>query len=372
MDIFKVGVVGGGAMGSGLAALIARKGVPVVVKEILPELAEQAQERIYGKFKGWCDRGKISESQLNQFRAMVSVTYRWEDCKDVDLLIEAVSEKMDVKKKVFSDADKFLPPHVVFASNTSALSISEMAESVSDARKPQVVGLHFFNPPTQMPLVELIATAKASKEVLDAVADFAANTLGKTVVRVKECPGFLVNRLLMPYLNEATVLLMETKLTPEQIDAEAKNFGWPMGPFTLLDMLGLDVAAEVADILQRGYGERAKFSPILRKLVDLKRFGVKSGAGFYGDDVPSVIDIILENYPDSRSKDVSAADGFRRMMAGLVNEAVLALEEGVASAEDIELGCLYGIGFPLAREGPLHWAQKNGLLAKPIFGDSGW
>ncbi len=188
MDIFKVGVVGGGAMGSGLAALIARKGVPVTVKEASPEFAEQARQRIYGKFEGWHKKGKISESQLNQYRAMVAVTDNWDDCKDVDLLIDAVPEKMELKKLVFAEADKFLPPHAVFASNTSALSISEMADRVSDSRKSRVVGLHFFNPPTQMPLVELIAISTAGKGALDAVADFAVGTLGKTVVRVKECP----------------------------------------------------------------------------------------------------------------------------------------------------------------------------------------
>lgn len=357
MAIYKVGVVGGGMMGRGIAQLVAYTGgLPVVVKELNKELAEQSNAKIQKTLDDLAQRGK---SKAEMAKNLITVTDDWIDFHDVDLVIEAVVENMEVKQKVFGEAFLWLHDNTIMVSNTSALSISKMAEAVTPYCRDRIAGLHFFNPPHQLKLVELIRANQTSDQTLSILEDFAINTIGRTVVKVKECPGFLVNRLLMPYLNEAAVLLMETNLTPEEIDNEAQEFGWPMGPFMLMDMLGIDVAAEVAKSLHQGYGERAKPSPLLNKLVELKRFGNKTGAGFYGE--PSVVEIIEKNFPYSRQGKLEASEGFFIMTLGLMNEAFLCLEEGVASAEDIETTCLYGIGFPASYQGPLHCAEKDGL-----------
>lgn len=358
MPIYKVGVVGGGVMGRGIAQLVAYSGkLPVVVKEANQELADKSREQIQKSLDNLVKRGKPAAAMAKD---LITVTADWQGAfSDVDLLIEAVVENLAVKQQVFAEASLWLPDHALLASNTSALPLSKMMEKVTPDRHSRFAGLHFFNPPHQLKLVELVKTEKTSEETLAELEDFSKNTIGRTVVKVKECPGFLVNRLLMPYLNEAAMLLMNSDVPPEAIDEEAQEFGWPMGPFLLLDMLGIDVAAEVAKALYEGYGERAKPAPILEKLVELKRFGNKSGAGFYGD--PPMTKIMADHFPFRAIRNLSAKQGLQIMMYGMVNEAFLCLEEGVASAEDIETACLYGLGFPFSYKGPLHWAEKEGL-----------
>ena len=240
-----------------------------------------------------------------------------------------------------------------------------MANAVQEQRKSNIVGAHFFNPPITMPLVEIISGKTTSIETADALEDFTKNSLGKIPIRIKECPGFLANRLLLPYLNEATLLLSETTLTVEEIDRVAQNFGWPMGPFTLLDYLGIDVGMEVAKILYDGYGERAKPAQLMQLLIEKKRYGQKAGAGFYVYDetkgFENTADIVSQNFQNRVTIDLQEA--FKRMLYGFVNEAFLCFEEGIASADDIETGCKYGLGFPMTLGGPLHWAENEGLVA---------
>lgn len=359
--IFKVAVIGGGAMGQGIALLVAQKGVPVVIKEMNPELAEKSQRKIIEKIDKAAERGKIMVDQAEMAKALISTTANYNEIMDADLVIEAVFENMEVKKKVFQEIDGILPAHVIFATNTSSLSITEMGSTTN--RKDKIIGLHFFNPPVTMPLVELIRSQETSAETLDIVEDFAKNSLGKVSIRIKECPGFLVNRMLLPYLNEATLLLSESNLTIEEIDNKAKEFGWPMGPFFLMDYLGVEVCAEVAKILYAGYGERAKPAPLMEVLVKLGRYGNKAGAGFYVVDetkgFENLTEVLRREFPNRQNLD--AEEAYRRMILGMVNEALLCIEEGIASAEDIETGCKYGIGFPFSIGGPLHWAESEGL-----------
>jgi 3-hydroxyacyl-CoA dehydrogenase/enoyl-CoA hydratase/3-hydroxybutyryl-CoA epimerase len=359
--IYKVAVIGGGAMGQGIAALVARQGIPVVIKEINDELAGKARAKVQHKFDAWVAKGKMLADQAEDKKMLVQCTCNYEDIADVDLVIEAVYESMEVKTKVFAELDQQLPGDVIFATNTSALSITEMAAATK--RRAKIAGVHFFNPPTAMALVEIISGEGSSKKTIDTLEDFARNSLGKVPIRVKECPGFLVNRLLMPYLNEASLLLSETDLTVEDIERQTNNFGWPMGPFTLLDFLGIDVAAEVARILEKGYGERLKAAPLMNILVKHGRHGQKSGAGFFVVDETQrhepLTAIINREFP--KREKLPAEQGFRRMMLGMINEAFICLGDRIASPEDIETGCKYGIGFPHALEGPLHWAQSQGL-----------
>lgn len=361
MEIYNVGIIGGGAMGAGIAQLIVRQNTPVVIREINDELAQKALNRVNSKLDEWVQKGKMTEDIAERRKMLITTTSKLEDLADCDLVIEAVFERMDVKKKVFAEIDKIAKPEAIFATNTSALSITEMASATN--RKDRFIGTHFFNPPTAMKLIELISGKDTSEETLLAVEDFSRSALQKTTIRVKECPGFLVNRLLMPYLNEATLLLQESKLGIGEIDEKVRAFGWPMGPFTLLDFLGIDVAAEVAKILYEGYGERAKAAELMNVVVELKRIGVKGGAGFYiyqpDKGFQELEEILKEKYPNRI--DLSLDEGLERMMLGMVNEAVISLEEGVSTASDIETGCLFGIGFPLSIGGPLHYADKLGL-----------
>lgn len=356
MAIYKVGVVGGGAMGSGIAQLVAFKGnLPVVVKELNSELAQASLAKIHRTLDKLASKGKPGAENCKN---LISVTDRWEDFQDVDLVIETVVENMEVKRKVFSEAISHIPNSAVMVSNTSALSIARIAEAVAVEARSRIAGLHFFNPPHQLKLVELIRAPETSETTLALLESFATSDLGRIVIKVKDCPGFLVNRLLAPYLNEAAWLLIETNLTAEEIDQTAQSV-WPMGPFTLMDLLGIDVCAEAAKAMRDGYGERMESAPLTAKLVELKRLGNKTGAGFYGDT--PIVEIVEKNFPYGRQTSLSAEEGFQKMMLALVNEAFLCLEEGIASADDIETGCREGLAFSPVIGGPLHWAESCGL-----------
>ena len=358
--IKKVAVIGGGTMGADLAALMLQKRKAVIVKEVNKELADKVKDRLNQRIESWKQKGRIGEMDAETMKLLLTVTDNFQDLQEEGLLvIEAVPEKIELKQQIFAELEQNLPKDAMLASNTSSLPITLLTELMQD--KNRLVGMHFFNPPTKMPLVEIILSKYSSEETVSSVENFAKRTLQKKTIRVKDCAGFLVNRLLLPYLNEAARLLTESALTPEEIDEEAKKFGWPMGPFVLMDFLGIDVCAEVAKFMETSYGPRAEPAPILSVLVKLKRFGQKSGGvGFYGGE--SLMEILNGEFPERGKKTVSAEEGFRRMMLGMVNEAFHCLEENVSSAEDIETGSLYGIGFPMAREGVLHWAEKENLL----------
>lgn len=351
--IYKVAVIGGGTMGSDLAALIARQDIPVVVKEINDELAGRVREKFDQRVEGWLSKGKINESKAEQLKMLFSVTSVYEDLKDIDLIIEAVPENLELKKRVFEDLSYGLP-NAILTSNTSSLPIRLLAEKVLNPDR--MAGLHFFNPPTRMPLVELISSELTSNETLESLEIFTQETLAKTPVRVKDRPGFLVNVLLGAYLAPAIKAIEETKVSLSDVDGEARRFGWPMGPFTLLDMLGVDVANEVTKILVSAYGPRFSRSALLTHMVEAGLLGQKSGEGFYGDKLSELLNDKFAQRTGSDPEKV-----FMDMMYCMVNEAAIALQDEVSSANDIEAGCLLGLGFPQGRGGPLHWADEVGL-----------
>ncbi len=361
--IFKVGVVGGGTMGGGIAALVARQGLPVIVKEENEELAIRACNGIFARFQNWYDKGKISEHRLEELKSLVSVTFHSDDLSDAQLFIEAIPEKFDSKRKVFKEFDGILPKEVIMVSNTSSLPITKLAEATT--RPDRVAGMHFFNPPTRMLLVELVRGEYTSEETFQIIDDFAKETLEKKTIRVKDRPGFLVNCLLLPYLNEAVLGVEEALVTPEAIDAEARKHGWAMGPFTLLDFVGIDVAVFVAQFLTQSFSDRMKMGTLFEELLKRGRLGDKAGIGFYSNDenVEKIGCILEQLYPNRRT-DVTAGDIFERMMSGVLNEAVFALENRIASKEDIELGAKAGIFFPSSTffhsGGPLHTIDSIG------------
>lgn len=364
-EIWKVGVVGGGVMGSGIARLFARVHIPVVVKERSKKLAGKAFLNIRERIDELVARDIISAEEGEIQKSMVSVVAEYEKLADADLVIEAVFENLKAKREVLEALDAILPEDVVFCSNTSSLSISELAAFTS--RPDRVIGVHFFNPPTRLPLVEIIRGKETSDETFNSIFAFVEDILGKTPIHVKECKGFLVNRILLPYLNEAPLALEEANIDPRAIDEEARNFGWPMGPFVLLDtVVGLDVARDVAEVLYGAYGERMKPSRLLLYLAQQKRFGQKSGAGVYRYDLEKEdeyepIEIILENLFPDREAEAALSDIFERMMLAMINEAARCLQEGVATADDIEISCAAGIAFPPEKGGILHYADEIGL-----------
>lgn len=358
--VTKVGVIGGGTMGGGIAALAARQGLPVVVKEANQELAEKAQENIYGRFEKWYYRGKIDRHRLDQLESFVEVITDSHGLADAQLVIEAIPENLDWKLALFKELGTVLPADTIVASNTSTLPITMLGEVFG--RPHKVLGMHFFNPPTTMALVELVRGAGTSDETMKDGEELCQSTLGKQTITVKDRPGFLVNCFLLPYLSEAVLALSQSRISVEAIDEEARKFGWPMGPFTLLDTVGVDTAYLAAKFLVQSYPDRMVMPPLFSLIIGANRLGEKTGGiGFYGsDETHPPLDVLLENHFPMRAGNVTAADVFKRMTAGLLNEAARAVEEGVSSKEDIELGAQLGLGCP--RGGPLHIIDEMGVM----------
>jgi len=279
MYIFKAAVIGAGTMGAEIAQVISWSGLPVVLKDVDQKFVDRGMEKIKAIYDRRVKSGKMSQGEADSKLALVIPATDYREFKDVDIVIEAVPEKLDLKKRVFAELDQVCPSTTILASNTSALSISEMASATR--RPPRVVGLHFFFPASVMKLVEVIAGRETSEETMDTAVEFI-ESLRKLPVRVKECPGFLVNRVLMASMTEVLKFQEETQTPYAEIDELMKaKGGVPMGPFTLSDTLGLDIALDVAYTLEKAYGER--FSPT-RSLVDLVKagnLGTKTGKGFY-------------------------------------------------------------------------------------------
>jgi 3-hydroxyacyl-CoA dehydrogenase len=279
MYIFKAGVVGAGAMGAGIAQVISYSGLPVVLKDVDQKMLDKGLEHIRSIYEGRVEKGKMSAGEMQSKLDLITPTLDYGEFADVDIVIEAVPEKMSLKQRIFQDLDKVCPEGTIYASNTSALSITEMGRATQ--RPQKMIGMHFFNPAHVMKLVEIIKGEDTDPETVDDLVAFT-ESLRKIPAVVKECPGFLVNRLLMPYLNEATICLQEGAATAQEIDDAMTAYGWPMGPFTLMDFLGLDVCYDVGEYLHAQYGERMKGAVMFEKLYQAGRYGEKVGAGFYG------------------------------------------------------------------------------------------
>jgi len=362
MYIFKAAVVGAGTMGGEIAQVITYSGLPVVLKDIDQTMLDKGIEKARSIYQRRVDKGKMSASEMESKLDLITPTLTYDEFGDVDIVIEAVPEKIEVKKKVFQELDEVCPEQTIFASNTSALSISEMAAATK--RPHKVIGMHFFNPASVMKLVEVIPGLDTSQETVDDVVMFA-ESLRKIPVVVRECPGFLVNRLLMPYLNEATKALEEGAASATEIDRAVVAWGMPMGPFTLMDMLGLDVCAHVGEYLYSEYGERMNPAPLFIKLIEAGRLGEKTGAGFYdhpGGESQAVAGMIQE-LQKSGAVPTGTKFSVERLMFPLINEAALCVQENIASISDIDMSMVAGTGMTYGGEriGPLAIADKIGL-----------
>ncbi len=276
-----IGVIGGGTMGAGIAEVCAKAGSDVLVLETKQEFADAATSRIAASISRGVAKGKITQEEADAAIARVRVTLDIEEFADRDLVIEAAPEIEALKYEIFGKLDKIVKPSGILATNTSSIPVIKVAGATS--RPEQVVGVHFFNPVPVMPLVEIISTLVTSPETAAAVTDYAKNTLRKTTVQAGDRSGFIVNALLIPYLTSAIRMLESGYATAEDIDAAMKGgCGYPMGPLTLLDTVGLDVTLAAAESLYAEFAEPHYAPPaLLRRMVEAGRLGKKSGRGFY-------------------------------------------------------------------------------------------
>lgn len=283
MEIEQVGVVGCGLMGSGIVEVCARAGYRVIVREVSTEFLQAGLARVEKSLSKAVDRGKATQEQAAGALAQIKGTTDLGDFGDCDLVIEAAVENMTVKKEIFAELDAILPAHAILASNTSSLCITEMA-SVTQ-RGDKVLGIHFFNPVPVFPLIEFVRTILTSDETMRIAHQFGAS-LGKTMVTAKDTPGFIVNRLLIPYLLDAVRVFEQGLASKEDIDTAIKlGLNHPMGPLTLIDFVGLDTCLFIADAMFEEYKDsRYAAPPLLRRMVLAGHFGRKSGKGFYDYD----------------------------------------------------------------------------------------
>jgi len=280
LKIERIAVIGCGAMGSGIAYVSALTGYTVRVVEQNEDLLENGLKRIREHVITGVNKGKLAPKQAEETMKKIKGTTRLSEAvENVDLAMEAVFEDMDVKKKLFAELDKTCPAQTILASNTSSLSISEMASATK--RPDKVIGIHFFNPVPAMKLVEIVMGTNTSEETRG-LAEAFAKSLGKETVTVKDSPGFIVNRVLGPILNEVTYLLYEEKATAEDIDkAMMLGLNHPMGPLRLADYVGLDIGLATIETLHKAFGDKYKPCPLLVELVKSGNLGIKTGKGFY-------------------------------------------------------------------------------------------
>jgi 3-hydroxyacyl-CoA dehydrogenase len=285
--VFKAAVVGAGTMGGEIAQVVAAAGIPVVLKDVKQEFVDaglaKAREVTQAQLGGLVAKEKISQEdadrQLEEVLGRITGATEYEGFGDVDFVIEAVPERMEIKQTVFGELDELTPGHAILASNTSSLSVTEMAEAT--LRPDKVCGFHFFYPASMMRLIEVIEGEETSDETLQAAANFA-QAIRKTPIRCGEVPGFVVNRILNSAVSEVWRVTEEEGLDPHEVDNVIKDSGTvPMGPFFLTDLLGLDTVLHVAEHLRESYGDRFYVSPKMKELVEAGNLGQKTGKGFY-------------------------------------------------------------------------------------------
>jgi 3-hydroxyacyl-CoA dehydrogenase/enoyl-CoA hydratase/3-hydroxybutyryl-CoA epimerase len=347
-------------MGGGIAQLTSSRGIWSRLKDInYDALAKglQAASKIYAQD---VKRRKYSKAVAEEKMAHISQGLDYSGFQQADIVIEAVVENMDVKKKVFRELSDVTRENTILASNTSALSVTEMASVVKNPGR--VIGFHFFNPVSKMPLVELITSPQTSSETLVTALELVKH-LGKTPIVVKDSTGFIVNRILLAYISEAGRILEETGAL-EDIDEVMTQFGMPMGPFTLSDEVGLDVGSKVMHILEARFGKRFTPSPIFENLLAKGYLGKKSGKGFYVHKDKNlstnteVMDLLGEKSLKSLDKELA----LKRMMGIMINEAAMCLQEEIVDgADSIDVGMIFGTGFPPFRGGLLKYADSLGI-----------
>ena len=358
MDIRTVAIIGTGTMGASIAVALVNSGYQVLLKDVDEKAIQAGMEKIDRMFASLVKRG-LPQAEADQRKKMIRSAESYKDLASVDLAIEAVLEKLEVKAEVFSQLEKVCPSSTIFASNTSSLSITEIASQLKNPSR--FVGLHFFNPAHLMKLVEVIPGFDTSDETIRRSIRFA-QSLDKLAVRVEECPSFLVNRLLGRYMTEALWCLEDAAAGIETIDKAAMDYAMPIGPFALRDMNGADIGLAVAQFNFQEYGERFKPAPILEEMVKQQWLGQKTGKGFYNYDPETRkragINSDLETMIASRTHPTAAKFTPERLFLPMINEAFLVLQERICSLDDLDPALMAGLGM---RRGPLAIAEDIGL-----------
>ncbi len=362
--VTNIGVLGGGVMGAGIAQWFSARGLDVRLRDVKPEFVSAGLGRITSTYQEGVKRKKLTEADARRGMARISTTTDWTGFSGCDLIVEAIIEDEKIKKEAFAQLEAVAKPDAIFTTNTSAIPISHLAKALKNPSR--MIGLHFFNPVSKMPLVEVVVGEQSSSNAVATGLELVKR-IGKIPVVVKDRPGFLVNRVLIPSLNEAGWLLMEGN-SVEAIDRALLDFGLPMGALRLVDEVGIDVGYYVAKELADGYGDRMKVAPILKALHERGLKGRKGGKGFYiydhdnrsgvNDDIANPLREVSENMPQ---RETTTETIVHRCISVMINEAARCLEEGiVASADDIDRAMVMGTGFPPFRGGLMKYADSLG------------
>ena len=361
-SVQKLGILGAGFMGAGIASIAAQQGTLIRLKDADPGRVGKGLAAAREVLRDRLTKKQITRQQLDDYMTLIGGTTDYSGFRNVDLVIEAVFEDLGVKQAVLQETEAVTPASAIFASNTSTIPIAQLA-SVS-SRPQRVIGMHFFSPVPKMPLLEVIVTPQTSREVTTTVVGYG-KTLGKTVIVVNDGPGFFANRILAPYINEAGILLDEG-VAIDAIDRALVEFGFPVGPITLIDEVGLDIAGKSGAIMLEAFGSRMAPSQSLTRVVAAGRTGRKGKKGFYRYDEtgkkrgvdPSVYELLPTG---QRRTEVPSDEIQRRCVLAMVNEAVRCLQDGILrTSRDGDVGAVFGIGFPPFRGGPFRYADSLG------------
>ncbi len=358
--IRRAAVLGAGVMGGGIAWLLSQHGRPVRVKDVSWEAVGKAFAEANDYYRQLVKLRKMKPHAVTLNMHRITGTLDYSGFSDADIVIEAIVEKMAAKKAVLAEMEKEVADDAIICSNTSALSISEMATVLKHPER--FVGMHFFNPVNRMPLVEVVAGKQSSAEAVATVVALV-HELKKTPVVVKDSPGFLVNRILLPYMNEAALLVQEG-VGFERIDKLAEGFGMPMGPFALADVTGVDVGYKVIQELETAFSPRLQAAPVLDRFIQAGLLGRKTGGGFYiyKDKQRSANPEALKLLENVREKEVPDDEILDRLILVMLNEAAMCLQEGVIGRVDyLDMALITGIGFPPFRGGLMRYADDRGL-----------
>ncbi len=359
IPIHKAAVIGGGTMGGGISMNFANAGIPVTMVEVSDEALERGLGIIRRNYDNTAKRGRLTKAQVEERMALISGATDKKEIGDADIVIEAVFESMALKKQIFAELDGIMKPGAILASNTSALDVNEIASATK--RPEAVIGTHFFSPANVMRLVEVVRGDASSKEVI-ATCMALSKRIGKVAVLCGVCHGFVGNRMLRGRSIQANQIILEGA-PPEQIDKVIFNFGFPMGPFAMSDLAGLDI----------GWSKETTSSSTVREILcEMDRRGQKTGAGFYdykeGDRTPvpnAEVQAIIRKFAEERQivqRDVEDQEILERCLFPMVNEGARILEEGIAiRASDIDVVWIYGYGWPVYTGGPMFWADNYGL-----------
>jgi len=361
LPVAQIGVLGAGVMGGGIAQLGASRGIRVRMKDIRHDAVTGGLQHARALFDKAVRRHRMSRREASQSMELISGGLAWDGFRALDLVVEAVVEQMDVKRSVLHETEERVRDDCILATNTSSLSLDALAQALE--RPERFCGMHFFNPVHRMPLVEVVRGTRTSDETVATVYQLAL-ALDKIPVVVGDAPGFVVNRILGPYLNEAGFALGDGA-TIQEVDAAAKAFGMPMGPLRLIDEVGIDIAGHVGAVLHEALGDRLEPSPVLQALFDGDRLGRKGGRGFYlyqGDREKGVDESIYEELvpavPSQRGGKTEH-EIRTRLVGQMINEAARLLgEEVVDSAAAVDLALVMGTGFPPFRGGLLRFADS--------------